>query len=87
MEAMHTEQVSPDDDAADAAEEWTGYAMLRLNDTQVLLDDIGQVIETVEPARREHAADLLDAAIELLTRLRTRLPPGEARPPGPEPPF
>lgn len=61
--------------------------MVRLDDAYRLLDEIGEVIETIEPSRREHASDLLDSAIELLTRLRKRLPPGEPGPPVLGPPV
>ncbi|WP_137826852.1 hypothetical protein [Brevibacterium sp. 2SA] len=90
MDTTHTGPAAPAHDttiATTADDEWTGYAMVRLDDAYRLLDEIGEVIETIEPSRREHASDLLDSAIELLTRLRKRLPPGEPGPPVLGPPF
>ena len=87
MDTMHAGQPPPAHDTTDADDEWTGHAMARLDEAQRLLDEIGEVIETIEPGRREHAADLLDSAIETLTRLRKRLPPGGSGPPEPNPPF
>lgn len=75
--------------AADAEEEWIGQATIRLNQAQQLLDDISKVIETIEPQRREHAADLLDTAIETLTRITKRFPSpaAAAATPSEDPPF
>lgn len=85
MDTTHARQPPPTFDTTE--EEWAGHAMTRLDHAQRLLDEIGQVIETVEPGRREHTADLLDSAIETLARLRKRLPPGEPGPPELNPPF
>lgn len=62
-------------DVLDAEEEWIGYINSRLNHATTLLDDIATTIETIQPRNREHAADLLDAAIETLTRLQRRYEP------------
>lgn len=58
----------------------------RLDRAEALLGAIGAGIEDIDPAGREQAADLLDTAIETLTRITRRFPPPQAGS-DPSPPF
>ncbi|UVI34752.1 hypothetical protein [Brevibacterium spongiae] len=73
--------------AIDATEDWVAYISQRLNDAQDLLDGISVTIESVQPSGREHAADLIDSAIEDLQRLRRRFGPTEPDYGPGDPPF
>lgn len=67
--------------------DWTSYAHCRIAQAENLLTETSEVIDTLEPQSREHAADLLDTAIETLTRLTTRFPASSSTTPGQYPPF
>ena len=60
-------------EAQQSEEHWHGYINQRLDQANALLHTISNTIETVDPHSREHAADLLDAAIANLQRLHDRL--------------
>lgn len=82
--ATETEHTDPD---SAAGTDWEGYLAVRTDLAGSLLDDLTDALETVKPGDREHAADLLDSAIEILERLTKRFPPPRTEPAPPNPPF
>lgn len=70
-----------------ANEQWSDYAQQRIAHAAGLLDRIAHDIDTVPEPSREHAADLLDATIENLERLKDRFCPDRPQQPAHDPPF
>ena len=71
----------------EADHHWHNEAQSRLAHADALLQRISQDIETVPAQAREHAADLLDSAIEQLSRTARRFSSVEPDPAAQEPPF
>ena len=70
-----------------AEDHWLGAINQRLNHATSLLNPISSSIETVDPDRREHAADLLDTVIDALQRLHDRFGPPQRDDDPDDPPF
>ena len=71
----------------EADQDWHNDAQSRLAHAEALLQRISQDIETVPAQAREHAADLLDSAIEALTRMARRFSSLDPDPAAQQPPF
>lgn len=71
----------------EADQDWHNDAQSRIAHAESLLDRISQDIDTVPAQAREHAADLLDSAIEALTRMARRFSSVQPDPPAQQPPF
>lgn len=67
-------------------QDWHNDAQSRIAHAEVLLDRISYDIETVPAQAREHAADLLDSAIEALSRMARRFSSLDPDPAAQEPP-
>ncbi|GAA2038359.1 hypothetical protein GCM10009720_18520 [Yaniella flava] len=74
-------------DAQQTHDHWHSYINQRLDRANTLLETISTTIETVDPHNREHAADLLDAAIQNLQRLHDRFGPPPTQDDPDNPPF
>ena len=71
----------------EADQDWHNDAQSRIAHAEVLLDRISYDIDTVPAQAREHAADLLDSAIEALTRMARRFSSLDPDPAAQQPPF
>ena len=71
----------------EADQDWHNDAQSRLAHAEALLERISQDIETVPAQARDHAADLLDSAIEQLSRMARRFSSVEPDPAAQQPPF
>jgi len=66
---------------------WANDAQGGVAHAEALLGQISHTIETVPAHNREHITDLLETAVEALTRITRRLPQPAAPTPSEDPPY